>query len=196
MLLHCSCSPAEKTDICSGCKARMYPSTFSWCSASFAEVFANALEIWTLWKPFTMETKLTACCLEHTLCSPQLSSVFFSCTAHCHPPAKISSIPKASLSKTPYIQWSHVLIWTKPLLWLCLHRARVTQSIISPSCDACEQSVPSAPSALQDPVSQHLSDVAACPSAEWAEIQIAHYSELSDSGLLNAQWKAAFGYNF
>lgn len=133
-------------------RGRYHPSTFNWCSASSAEVFPNTLELWTVWQLFTTETTLTACSLEHALCicPPQLyGSLSSSRKEQLHP---------LSLSRTPYIQQSHVFIWAKLLLWVCLHGAQShichAQSIISPSCDACAQSFPSAPSTLQDPVSQ------------------------------------------
>lgn len=123
---------------------RYHLSTFGWCSASSAEVFPNTPELWAAWKLFTTETKLPTCGLGHALRI---------CPPHCHPPAKSASNPYGSLSETPYIQRWQVFICTKPLLRVRAQRARVTRG---PSRDAQAQSFPSAPSALQDPVSQKL----------------------------------------
>lgn len=130
-----------------------------------------------------------------SICPPQLpSAVIFSCRTHCHPPTKSCYIPWTSLSKTPYVQRWHVFIWTKPLL----ERACTAPGLHTvPRLSTAWCIGPKLPLSLARAcLSAPCLDVATSPRAEWAKIPIAHHLELSEPGLLCAQWRTAFGYNF
>lgn len=181
---HCSCPPSDKTDICSGGKAstREVP----------PEHIRLVLSIFCRGIP-----KHTGAlgCVKIVYDGDQAAYLRFgACTSYLS--TSLSSSRKERLQPLwePQRNTLH-----SAMAGIYMHKAFATGA--RAESQGYTRSVAGCPGAKL-PLSTlslarpRLSEVAARPRAEWGEIQIPHYPELPDPGLLRAQWRAAFGYNF
>lgn len=165
-MFHCSCPPSEKTDACSGCKASIReipPESIQLVLSLFCRGISKHTGASDCVK--TVHNGDQADCLQSGARTLYLStSAVIICLLQLH--GSLSSSRKEQLHPLSKPQQNTL---RSVITCISMNKAFVTgvlaqsqgytQSIISPPHDACAQSFPSAPSALQDPVSQCLAQM-------------------------------------